>query len=265
MIAKESIALLTTVANFDLYQKTASLFPSNITLYVIDGTNGMHGIDSILYMMKKLKNKSIDWLIMADEDVVFTNTDAVFELISFMQEKNYTVAGIRDGGLIAHRNFNPYAINTFFSVLNFKVIKSLWNKNEMLKNQYIIPKEFNDNLDNLPFIYDVNSLYEPYYCFYFWLRRMGKEFLFLESQMEPDAIANTIYFNNKQIAVHTWYARAYGKNEKHTQRIDYYLQKFKVVGTAKVHYTMYKKYTFALVKKVEKLLRKIHTKLRPKA
>ena len=66
-----NIAILSTVVNFDLYQKSSPLFPKGIPKYVIDGRNGMHAMDSIRYMFKKLKDQNIDWLIMADEDVFF--------------------------------------------------------------------------------------------------------------------------------------------------------------------------------------------------
>lgn len=109
-----NIALLSTVINKELYQKSFQLFPQNIQKYVIDGTNGMFGLDSIFYMMKKLKNKDIEWLIMADEDVLFKNPNMVFDIIKKMESENYTVCGIRDGGLISHRKYSPYLINSFF-------------------------------------------------------------------------------------------------------------------------------------------------------
>ena len=81
MVENSKIAILTTVANFELYRRTSQYFPIGIQKYVIDGTNGMHGIHSIKYMMKTLKNKGIEWLIMADEDVIFSNSEMVFSLI----------------------------------------------------------------------------------------------------------------------------------------------------------------------------------------
>jgi len=134
MINKNNIALLTTVANFELYKKSAPLFPQNIQKYVIDGTNGMHALESVKYMFKKLKNKNIEWLIMADEDVIFNNPNAVFEIIEHMKSNNYTVCGVRDGGMIPHRKQNPYLINTFFSILNFSAIEKSWNEKEIIKN-----------------------------------------------------------------------------------------------------------------------------------
>ena len=260
-----SIALLTTVANFDLYAKTAPLFPKGIPHYIIDRTNGMHGIHSIKYMIKKLKGKGIEWLIMADEDVIFYNPNSVFDIINEMKAKQMTVCGVRDGGSIAHRNKNPFVINTFFSILHFKGIEAMWNTKEMLKNQFCVPNEFQDDLARLPFDYDNTSLYEPYYCFYFWLRRKGKQFLFLEAVMDSDGISNKVVFNNKEILCHTWYARSYGENEKHTKRINRVVQKMPIVAVPKnsfpIQTKLYKKSTFALEQLVLKLYEKICRKL----
>lgn len=261
---KQKVALLSTVANFGLYQKSSTLFPKDIQRYVIDGTNGMHGMHSIKYMMSKLKGKGIEWLIMADEDVIFTNAELVFAIITEMQTKDFTVCGVRDGGMIVHRKENPFAINTFFSILNFKEIERVWKSSEVLKNQFVDANEFDDDLSHLPFDYDVASIYEPYYCFYFWLRRMGKKILFLDSKMGNDAISNKVYFKGDEVLCHTWYARSYGGNEKHTKRIDEILEKrgeFKTGLPDLSKVILYKKTTFALEQKIHKLSRKIIRKL----
>ncbi len=225
---RNKIAILTTVANFDLYYKTSKSFPEGIRTYVIDGRNGMHALHSIFFMFKKLKGEGIEWLIMADEDVVFHNTEGVFDLIQYMHKKKYSVCGVRDGGVIKHRNQNPYAINTFFSILNFDKISLLFNPKEILANQYINKGEFSDNLDHLIYNLDKKSLYEPYYCFYFWLRRKGENFFFLESRTvenESEEISNEVLHpDGTPLLIHTWYARSYGKNEKHTARINKILE-----------------------------------------
>jgi len=222
-------AILTTVANFELYNKTSNLFPAGIQIYVIDGRNGMHGLHSILFMFKKLEKRDIEWLVMADEDVIFTNPDEIFSLISFMVSNDYTLAGVRDGGEVSHRNKNPFAINTFFSILNFKKISKLFNAKEILQNQYIEDGEFSDDLTQLAFDFDKTSLYEPYYCFYFWLRRNGEKIFFLDSKMlqeENEKISNEVFnADGTSLLIHTWYARSYGNNEKHTTRIDKVLEK----------------------------------------
>ena len=219
-MSKSTIAILTTVANFELYGMTSRLFPKDIKKYVIDGRNGMHGIHSIYYMFKKLSNKDIDWLILADEDVIFKDSHVVFSIIAKMKGEQISVCGVRDGGVIAHRHFNPLMVNTFFTIINFKEILKIWNKNELKKQQFILPSEFNLDSNRLNSTFDLNSLYEPYYCFFLWLKRKGKNFLYLDAQMLDDGISNSIIFNNKEFAYHTWYARSYNANDKHTKRIN---------------------------------------------
>ncbi|MDP3353552.1 MAG: hypothetical protein Q8S44_07420 [Flavobacteriaceae bacterium] len=230
---KSKIAILTTIINFDLYAKSSTFFPEGIQQYIIDGSNGMHSIHSIIYMMKKLKKFEIEWLILADEDVFFEKSELVFEVIEKMKKENYTVCGIRDGGVISHRIYNPYLINTFFTILNLKEIKLIWKSSEVLKNNIIFENEFEDDLKNLKGNYDVNSLYEPYYCFYLWLRRNGKKFLFLESDqpLADDNITNAVYFNNDLIFYHSWYARSYGENKMHTDRIN---EVMKLIGNKNI-------------------------------
>ncbi|WP_405199454.1 hypothetical protein [Christiangramia sp. LLG6405-1] len=261
---KNKVAIFTTVANFELYEKTSNLFPVGIQSYVIDGRNGMHALHSIFYMFKKLKKEEIDWLIMADEDVIFKNPQAVFGLIEFMKENNYSVSGVRDGGVIKHRNNNPYVINTFFSILNFKKISKLFNKSEIIRNQYINKGEFEEDLSELVYGFDKENLYEPYYCFYFWLRRKGEKILFLNSKMiedENEQISNEVFdANGTTLLIHTWYARSYGKNEKHTARIDEVLKQISFASNPRKP-IIFKDTFFFIKMQVSKTVKKIKMKL----
>jgi len=225
---KSSIAILTTVINFKLYEITSNFFPKGIRKYVIDGRNGMHGIHSLFYMFKKLKKRNIDWLILADEDVIFTKPDIVFKIINKMKNDNICVSGIRDGGVIWHRCHNPITVNTFFTIINFKEISKIWNINEIKKNQYILPNEFKVSKGYLNEFYDMNSLSEPYYCFFLWLKRKKKIFFYLDAEIMDDNISNNIIFNNEVFAYHTWYARGYGVIDKHTNRINDFFSKLEL-------------------------------------
>ncbi len=263
MIDKSKIAILTTVANFDLYKKTSLFFPVGIRKYVLDGTNGMYGIHSIKYMMEKLKSKDIEWLIMADEDVIFTKSNLVFSIIKEMKENRITVYGVRDGGIITHRKQNPFAINTFFSILNFKEVEGIWNKKEVLKNQYIVDNEFEDDLSNLQGDFNVKSLYEPYYCFYFWLRRQQKKIKFLDAKMCKDQISNSVLFKHEAFLYHTWYARSYGVNTKHTNRIDAILNSQKKKDNVKKEdeLIIFKDNLFAIEQRIKKITRRVYNKI----
>ena len=257
------IAILTTVINNELYQKSSKLFPRDIQKYVIDGSNGMHGIDSVFFMMKKLKGKDIEWLILSDEDVVFEDSKLIFEIIDKMKFEKYTVCGVRDGGHILHRNYNPYLINTFFSIINFKEIESIWNKKEVLKNQYVLNDEFDDDLSNLNEPYDKLSTYEPYYCFYLWLRRNKKQFLFLDTKLpfQDDELTNAVYFEEKILLYHTWHARSYGVNKKHTDRINKVFGILQFKNETIINAIILKHKTFFIIKRVRKLYNRIKMRI----
>ncbi len=261
----KKIAILSTVVNFDLYQKSAPLFPKDIPKYVIDGRNGMHAMDSICYMFKKLKDQNIDWLIMADEDVLFINPELIFPIIDRMEQQGYTICGVRDGGVIPHRVQNPFAINTFFSIVNFKEVLSIWNQSEVLKHQYIVKDEFKDDLNSLTGDYSKESLFEPYYRFYFWLRRKNKKFLFLDASVpfDVDAVTNLVVDDlGNDMLYHTWYARSYGNNEKHTKRIDDIINKVMKTDSVPVMPILFKDGTYALKKKCMKVYGKVKLKFK---
>ena len=246
----KTIAILSTVINFDLYRKTSALYPKDIQKYVIDGRKGMFGFDSLNYFFNLSKHMNIKYLILSDEDVIFTDFSVVFDIIEYMKNNNIHVAGPRDGGSISHRNENPHLMNTFFNILDYDEIKTNWNKKVILSNQYINHNEFVDDFSELQFKYNEMSLYEPYYCFYLWLKRKKLNFYFIEGQMHTDKISNHLIFNHQIFLTHTWYARSYGNNEKHTKRIDEILLKKNLQVNKSVDFELHKDQLFALKHKI---------------
>ncbi len=231
MVNRNKIGIITTVANWDLYEKTCPYFPKGIKHFTIDGTTGFYGIKSITLFLKRLRKYNLDWLIMADEDVIFHKPENIFNLINYLEANEFTVCGMRDGGTLHWRNQNPYMINQFFAILNLKEIYSIYEEKEMMKNQYIRENEFPKLPDELKFEnYDPNSLFESYYRFYLWLLRKGKKIKYLEASTPlDDDYATTLLYdhNGVELLYHTWYARFYGKNSDQTKRIDGVISKFK--------------------------------------
>jgi len=259
----DKCALLSTVTNFDLYSKTSKLFPEEIPHYIIDGSNGMYGIASIHYMFKILKNKNIEWLIMADEDVIFQNNEKVLDLIEYMKDKKYDVAGVRERGIISHKKFNPFAINTFFCILHFSEIEKAYNKKEIKNNQYFTKGEFSENLDHLQGEYDISNLYEPYYCFFLWLKRKGFNFLYLSanSPFQDDDLTTAVYGPEKDLLLyHTWYARAYGVSPKHTTRINKVLKEISIKQEKNAAPIIFKDKNYGWKLRLKKKLKKLKMK-----
>ena len=170
---------------------------------------------------------------------------------------------MRDGGVIPNRTYSPYLINTFFSIINFKELKSIWNKKEVLKNQYILDNEFDDDLLDLKGKYDVKSLYEPYFCFYFWLKRKGKKILFLDANAPFEDQITTLVFdtNQNELLYHTWYARSYGNNKKHTERIDKIFELVNFNLGQNIAPVIFKDRTFFIRKFIRKLSKRVEMKL----
>lgn len=267
IIDDSKIALLTTVANFDLYEKTRPYQLNGIRKLVIDGREGMYGLDSLFYTFEKLPLDDIKWLILADEDVLFIDNKALIKIIKEMDSANYTVAGIRDGGTMPNRRHNPYVPNTFFCILDFQAISRIYNRKEIQKQQFINAEEFREDLGDLNVGFDRTSLYEPYYRFFFWLKRQNHRFLFLDANLlEPDTdeLATEVYgINKKKILIHTWYARAYGKNERQTKRINDILDKY----APSIEYNeepveSYSDYWFKYKLRFRKFLKRVRLKLK---
>jgi hypothetical protein len=222
-INQNRISFISTVSNFKLYKKTSIFYPSNIDRFVIDGTEGMYGLRSIFFMMEKLKAKDIDWLIMIDEDGVLIDYDNILDLIEYMDENNFLVCGMQDGGVNPIRKSSPIALNTYFSIIDFKKLKKIWNAEQILKNQFINKEEFEIFSDFIKYEYDEESIFEEYYCFYFWILRNEHKILYLnaENSIEGDAYSNVLFNHlNKPIMYHTWYGRLYEKSKLHTDRIN---------------------------------------------
>lgn len=230
MTDKSKIVIVTTVSSKSLYSKTASLFPSEIDKVVIIGAHGLYGLESIKFMFKKLKRKKYDWLIMAYEDLFFYDTNLVFGLIEYMNQNKLDICGVRDGGAIKHRYHNPEAINTFFSIMHFSKISELFDSKQIETFQRFIPSlYFEKNYEGLKYNFDIHSLKEPYYCFYFWAKCNGLNFLYLDviNPVGEDSIGNIILNpDGKKIAFHSWYARAYQVYDAQTKRINGFLTDF---------------------------------------
>ena len=223
-MSDKNIALTTTVSNFILFKKTVQTFPDINKIYLVDGTKGLFGIESITFILKKLRKKKIKWLVFCDEDVVFINQKALFDLIKYLELERYDVCGIRDGGMLSWRDKNPYLLNPFFSILNLEKVYEFYSEEEVLSQPSIIKNEFDDDLSELKYEYDINSKFETYYCFYLWMQRKQFRIKFLnaESNLFQNDIETTAVYNhdNKPILYHTWYARTYGSNDYHTNRIN---------------------------------------------
>lgn len=130
----------------------------------------------------------------------------------------------------------------------------------MLKEHYILNDEFEDDLSHLIYDYNVLSMSEPYYCFYFWLKRIGEKALYLDTYLpfKEDSITNLVLDHEKKpLLYHTWFSREYGdKRGRHTDRIDSVFKKFDFSDTKSSSPFIFKDSLFPLKRRLIKNLKK---------
>lgn len=258
---KPKIAIATTVSNWELYRQTSKSFPKNIELFAIDGTKGFYGLRSLVFAINKVKKLGFQWLIMVDDDVVFKNPEKVFDLVEYMQLNNYAVGGMRDGGTLRWRNKNPIVVNPYFCILNLSEVNTTPRIKQIKQHQYINENEF--RLDHYALHYknyDINSLFEHYYCFFFWLKRNNNSFLYLDAKV-PFKNETTLLLTHKEeeFLYHAWYSRFYNQDLYHTNRINEVL-KFVDSATPNRQFTLLKNPVFNIkhffYRNIQQILRK---------
>jgi len=167
------------------------------------------------YFYTMLRHKDCDIAINVDEDCFITHREAVEALVDYVIDNNFANAGCPDGGSWAPRQGNPLITNPFFNILNLKLIRESFSKQEIRKFKY---EQHKDNLieaypkemlyPELSWDFD-NMDYEPYCKFFFWLAANFKT-LYLHNRQHPDG-TTTILMNHKgeEMCRHTWFSRFY--------------------------------------------------------
>ena len=77
------IAAVITVQNSRLFEKTKKSIPESFDTYVIDGKYGFYGLEALELVFQSEQLNDYDWIIMADEDVIFLNPSTLYFFISF--------------------------------------------------------------------------------------------------------------------------------------------------------------------------------------
>lgn len=214
-------ALVSVSQNDHLFRKTSVTWPEKFDLIKIDGSNGMCGLEAIFLLFQK--QLSYKYVILIDEDVVVENPAIFHKIVDYMDGNKLDIVGLPDADMGEVRKFNPFACNLFLCFIDYQRVLKKFCKKEILNNQFIKKKEFDIDFTISISNTDTLSLKESYYCFFFWLRRKGFRFGYLDSNQdfsENDPITTSIYFNKSLIGHHSWYAREYGRDLTHTQRIN---------------------------------------------
>ena len=148
----------------------------NRPTYILKGTRSDEYLEDIVTLPH-------DYVVSVDEDAFLFNTDGFLELMQFIATNDIDVCGMRDGGAVP-RGGHPLVINPFFLVLNTKKIRLFFDKKLISNNTDLskfdtlltpeIIKTFNGNN------YNLRSIEEPYYHFFFYLLDINVKFHYLD-------------------------------------------------------------------------------------
>lgn len=178
------------------------------------------------YFFTMLEDNECDIAINVDEDAYILNFNYILELVDFMVIKKIANIGCPDAGPGCPRGFNPIVTNPFFNILNLELIRTREVSFQSIQNfkysdhkEIMIQKFPKELLSEL--IYDFNYAdTEPYYTFFLWLA-FNFDTLYLKCSKHKDNHSTIVYdLNNNIICLHSWYARKYGINTFHTNRIN---------------------------------------------
>lgn len=196
-----------------------------------------------LSYFKELLNTDYEWVVNLDEDSFLINTDIIDQIINYMQENEIVYSGFLDGGQLEIRAANPVSMNPFFNVVNVKEIKKkidyenydriIANTHKELASVVNYDNETifrNIDLNKLPGRYS-NCYVESYYPFFYFLYCNFKYFYFdakyfdKKIDLRPEVreqqdLTTILSFEGRDFVYHTWYARYYGINKYHTDRIN---------------------------------------------
>lgn len=217
------IAVVITVQNSKLFEKTKKSIPKLFDTYVIDGKYGFYGLEALELVFQSEQLKDYDWIIMADEDVIFLSTSNLYDLVYHMTSKDFAIAGMNDGDLVEFRKGCEFIPNLFFCVFNNHQIRKNFKWSIFL--QFKLDKE--KKYLSSSFIKS-----EPYYVFFEYLYNIELKTMFLSGchNIFPDDFETTKLFNHNgdELIAHTWYARSYQKDIRHTNRIDRAISNFSI-------------------------------------
>lgn len=176
-----------------------------------------------------LKSKA-DIIINIDEDAFVTNNKILKNLLEYVIDNDYVNCGVPDGGVIPIRHNNPIVTNLFFNILNISKIKKKFDLQDIKENYSSHRVEFEEHAPHhlLKTNFEYNY-YEPYNSFFVWLGVNFKT-LYLDAEQHPDGISTIVKdYQGQPFLYHSWYSRFYGKDVRHTLRIN------KLVNEALVH------------------------------
>lgn len=218
------ISTYTHPDNTTLLGMWKELLPKNTPVSVTEGT-----VPYTTYLPELLLHDE-DWVLHMDDDCFLLSFRQVESLMEHMKEKNIGVCGIPDGSTVPVRWQNRASLASCFLLFNTTYIRRAFT--EKFKKSWdsirkdiatVLWSPWNDKLlDYIPQKLQhfgngkILPIAEPWYPFmHFMILNFGH--LHLDAICSglggDDNAAIIVNHNRRAMAVHTWYARQYGRPE----------------------------------------------------
>lgn len=201
--------ILTRSANPALYSMMQSCLSPDNEFICLTQFQGWEG--ALEYLKHVFLNES-GWIVSIDEDCFVTRELGIEVLMQYMEDYNYQLAGMHDGGVISHRVNSWTNINPFFFIANVDAIKA---KLELVEWEFVENYKLRPKPKKAP-SYITGPYnhwhFEPFAGLLYWLYDNFR-IKFIPATTHSDGISTILPF-----AIHSWYSREY--DGAHKERID---------------------------------------------
>ncbi len=157
------------------------------------------------------------YTVLVDEDCFILDSAQLDSMIEYLNEnQDISLLGTPDGGTF-HRHYNPFACNTFFLIVRNSIVRGVsaepnWRE---LTFEDLAPPADRAHLAQLDASRLNTNLHEPYYPFFWWVRKSGGRTCFVLPSVGADTLGSVIHWRNapRPLLIHMWWLRQWFVND----------------------------------------------------